>query len=1157
MVSSITESSSVSQPQSATSTALRGLLIAQFFGAFNDNAWKLIVALLAIQQVAATTGGSGPAFEAASQATTTQTFVIFTLPLMLVSAFAGMFSDRFSKRNVIVVMKAVEVLLMGAGTAALMFNPQGGVLPLLVLAAMGAQSALFSPSKYGILPELLPHQRLSWGNGQLEMWTFVAIIAGTALAGPLLALSGHLPWLAGLVLFICSGMGLWASFLIPPVPRARQSGGIRETWQVAVEALRADRILRLGVLGAIAFWTLASLVGQDVLIYAKAVLQLSDSLSGLPLAAFGVGVGIGAMLAGKLSATKVELGFLPLGGLGITLCLCTLGFWSPPLGGTLLGMACLGLSSGFVVVPLNALIQWRSPADGRGAVIAFSNTLVFGGVLLGSIGSGLLSNMGLSASSIFLVSGLGSATLTLWALYKLPETFIRLILVLFTHTLYRLTIIGRDHIPQKGGALLVPNHVSFIDGLLLLAITDRPIRFLVDQHYFDHRFLHPFAKIMGAIPISSNGTPREILQALREAGRLLDQGELICIFPEGQITRTGNLLPFRSGFTRIVKGRDIPIIPINLDRVWGSIFSFIGGRFLAKWPTRIPYPITLSIGHPLPSTTSAEVLRQTVQELGEAAWNLRKTNRRPLHHAFVWSMRKHPFRFVFGDITRPHVSCLQALTGAIALARALRPHWEGQHTVGILLPPSVGGALANVAATLSGRTTVNLNYTVGVTGLEMTSRQAGLITILTSRLFLEKAKVELPPNLTPIWIEEVRKTIGWKDRLKALLLAFLAPVRMLERSCGAITHPSIQDLATIIFSSGSTGDPKGVMLSHFSLDSNVEGIAQMLHVDKHDRLVGILPFFHSFGYLATLWFPTIHGAGVIYHPSPLDAGAIGDLIQRHKATVLLATPTFLQLYVRRCTPEQFGSLRIVLTGAEKLPDRLLVAFEERFGIQPIEGYGVTECAPVIAVNCPDFRAAGFFQAASRRGTVGQPLPGVSVRVVDPDSYEPLPVGTPGMLLVKGPNVMDGYLGREDLTAKVMRQGWYITGDIAKLDEEGFLTITDRLSRFSKIGGEMVPHGRVEEALLQAAGAETMVLAVTAVPDDRKGEQLIVLHTLEESTIPDILDKVSASGLPNLFIPRLDNFTKVDQLPILGTGKLDLRTLKRLALERFAKPQPAP
>jgi acyl-[acyl-carrier-protein]-phospholipid O-acyltransferase/long-chain-fatty-acid--[acyl-carrier-protein] ligase len=293
-----------------------------------------------------------------------------------------------------------------------------------------------------------------------------------------------------------------------------------------------------------------------------------------------------------------------------------------------------------------------------------------------------------------------------------------------------------------------------------------------------------------------------------------------------------------------------------------------------------------------------------------------------------------------------------------------------------------------------------------------------------------------------------------------------------------------------------------------------------------------------------------NNAGIVFHPSPLDVAAIGELVRRYHVTFLVTTPTFLQLYSRRCTPEQFSSLRVILTGAEKLPPRLAQAVEDTFGIGPIEGYGVTECAPVIAVNCPDFRAAGYYQPASRRGTVGQPLPGVSVQIVDPDSFAPLPPGTPGMLLVRGPNVMKGYLGREDLTAKSMHEGWYITGDIAILDDDGFLTITDRLSRFSKIGGEMVPHGKVEDALQQAAGAEMQVFAVTGIPDERKGEQLAVLHTLEDSRIPDILATLSENGLPNLFIPARANFVKVDTLPVLGTGKMDLRTLKRVAMERL-------
>jgi acyl-[acyl-carrier-protein]-phospholipid O-acyltransferase/long-chain-fatty-acid--[acyl-carrier-protein] ligase len=396
----------------------------------------------------------------------------------------------------------------------------------------------------------------------------------------------------------------------------------------------------------------------------------------------------------------------------------------------------------------------------------------------------------------------------------------------------------------------------------------------------------------------------------------------------------------------------------------------------------------------------------------------------------------------------------------------------------------------------------------------------------------------------------VAATIRKGQKVLAALLALFAPCRVIERACGQTIPLTPDSMATIIFSSGSTGEPKGVMLSHFNIDANSQGAMQVLHFYQNERVLGILPFFHSFGYMV-FWFVMSNNAAMIFHPSPLDVAAIGELIRRYRITFIVTTPTFLQLYSRRCTPEQFSSVRVILTGAEKLSARLAEAVEDKFGIGPIEGYGVTECAPVIAVNCPDFRAAGYYQPASRRGTVGQPLPGVSVRIVDPNSYAPLPTGTSGMLLVKGPNVMSGYLGREDLTAQVMRNGWYITGDIASLDEDGFLTITDRLSRFSKIGGEMVPHGKVEEALQQAAEADTQVFAVTGLPDEKKGERLAVLHTLEESRIPLILEKISASGLPNLFIPGKHQFVKVDALPILGTGKLYLRGVKRIALERLA------
>jgi acyl-[acyl-carrier-protein]-phospholipid O-acyltransferase/long-chain-fatty-acid--[acyl-carrier-protein] ligase len=1129
---------------------LRGLLVAQFCGAFNDNAWKLIVALLGIRQVSAVIA-PGPALETAAQTETTLAFVVFTLPLMVTSIVAGVLADRVSKRTVMIMMKAVEVGLMSAATVALFMNPTGGVLPLVVLAGMGVHSALFSPAKYGILAELLPHERLASGNGLLEMWTFLAILGGTAAGGFLLHQAGTSPWLAPFCLAVMSIAGFIASWTIPPVRAARSEGGLAATLHGAWSALRADRLLRLAITGAVFFWTIASLFAQDLLVYAKTVLELSDAMAGVPMTVLSVGIGLGAMLVGRLSQSRVEYGLIPLGAIGVFVTLLITGIAGPLLNATLVLMLLLGVSSAFIFVPLNALIQWRAPDDRRGSVIAFENTCVFTGIMFGSLAGGAMATAGLSASGIFTATALVTLFGTTWALWLLPDALLRMVLVIFTQTLYRLRIIGQEHVPKKGGALLVPNHVSFIDGLLLIAGLDRPIRFVVDAAYADHPLYKPFLKALHVIPISSQGGPRLILQALRRAGQALDDGEVVCLFPEGQITRTGAMLPFRRGFERIVKGRTVPVIPVHLDRVWGSIFSYVGGRFLTKWPERIPYPVTVSFGRPVPANTTAYELRRLVQELGEEAWRLRKPDRPPLHRSFISAMRRRPFRLAMADHTRAHVSGLQTLVGAIALTRALQPEWKDQSSVGLLLPPSVGGALANVAAAMTGRVSVNLNYTVGKAGLESAVRQAKLQTIATSRLFVDKAKLDLPDGPRIIWLEDVRPRIGRTQKAVALLLAILAPAWIIERYCGLKRRVTMDDLATIIFSSGSTDEPKGVMLSQFNIDSNAYSAAQVLHLDEHDRIMGILPLFHSFGYLV-FWFVMFSGGAMVFHPTPLDAAAIGELCARYRLTFLVTTPTFLQLYQRRCTPEQFSSLRVVLTGAEKLPLRLYQSFEDRFGIKPIEGYGVTECAPVIAVNAPDFRAAGFFQPASRRGTVGQPLPGVSVRTVDPDSFEPTQPGASGLLLVKGPNVMVGYLGRDDLTAAAIRDGWYITGDLATIDEDGFITITDRLSRFSKVGGEMIPHGLVEEALQRAGGFDTQVFAVTGVPDERRGEQLAVLHTLEESAIPDILAKASAEGLPNLFVPSRSHFVKVEALPVLGTGKLDLRRVKQTAMERLLR-----
>ena len=721
---------------------------------------------------------------------------------------------------------------------------------------------------------------------------------------------------------------------------------------------------------------------------------------------------------------------------------------------------------------------------------------------------------------------------------------LRTLLWALTHTLYRLRVVGAEIVPPQGGALLVCNHLSQIDALLLLAVTHREIRFLMYEGVYERPLIKPLARLMRVIPISSEQRPREMIHSLRAANQAIRQGEIVCIFAEGQITRIGQMLPFRRGFEKIMEDLEAPIIPVALDGVWGSIFSFHDRRFGWKLPRQIPYPVTVQFGRPMPPQATPAEVRQEVQSLMAEAWQHRKADLRPLHRAWLKSARRHPFRFAMADVQTPKLSFGAALVRTIFLARRLKPVWQGQAMVGLLLPPSVPAALVNFAALLMGKVPVNLNYTVAENTLASCIAQCEIQTVLTSKLFLEKVKLKLP--VPTVFLEEVAAKPAFTEKLSALLCAWLMPAAALERSLGRAQPAEVDDLATVIFSSGSTGEPKGVLLTHYNVGSNILQLDQVFGVNREDRLLGILPFFHSFGFTGTLFLPAALGAGVIYYPNPLDAKAIGPLVNRYAITFLLATPTFLQLYTRGCSGEDFGSLRIVMTGAEKLSERLAAAFEEQFGIRPLEGYGCTECAPVVAVNTHDFRAAGFRQVGGKRGRIGHPVPGVCVRIVDPQTFAPLPLGEAGLLLVRGPNVMKGYLGRPEKTAQVMCDGHYITGDIAALDEDGFLQITDRLSRFSKIGGEMVPHIKVEELLHELAGAAEQTFVVTGVPDEKKGERLVVLHKLAESELQLCLDKLSRSDLPNLWKPRPDQFFKVDAFPYLGTGKLDLRTVRELA-----------
>ena len=1115
------------------------LIVTQFQTGFNENGLKYLVIYIVIGMNLAPADRNRliPVISA-----------LFAIPFILFSMAGGYFADRFSKRTATIGTKVFEFAIMAFFILSLAMRN----LPMECagIFLISTEGALFGPSKYGLLPELLPETKLSWGNGIIEFGTFLAAIAGVAAAGFLAdEYRGH-ETIAGFIFLGCSVFGMLTSLGISRVPAGNPSKQFQ--WNAfgdfmsQMKTIVADRVLGWAVFGNMYLFFLAALLQTVIVIYGHDVLRVDDRHTSYLQAAIAIGIGLGSIAAGYLSGGKIEYGLIPLGAVGMTVFGALLFLPGHSLAVVATHLALLGFFGGLFAVPVSALIQHRPRPEQKGGVIAAANLISWIGISLSSLAYYIFAEiLHQSARTMFLDGAILTLVTTGYAIWLLPDSLVRFVLWLATVTIYRIRVEGRENVPETGGALFVCNHMSFVDGLLLIASIDRPIRFLIYKAIYDLPYVKPFAKIIGAIPISSEQRPREMLHSLREATNAIKNGEIVCIFAEGQITRIGQLLPFRRGMERIMKGVDAPIVPVSLDGVWGSIFSFERGRFVWKLPRSIPYPVTVSFGKPMPSTAQPFEVRRVVQQLQSEAYRHRRARMRTLNQSLIHTAHRHPFRFAMGDKRRPKMKWGGALLSAIFLARRLRATWAGQEMVGILLPPSVPGALVNYAATLSGKVPVNLNYTSSDESLASCAAQCKLQTVITTKQLLDRIPLKVPGRT--ILLEEIAAGHGFGERLVALLLWFF-PAGMLEKILSGGKTKTLDDLATIIFSSGSTGEPKGVMLTHYNIASNVEQVGQTFMFDSGDRLLGVLPFFHSFGFTVTLWLPAALGVSVVYHPSPLDLAAIGEIVRDYRVTFLMCTPTFLQAYARRCSPEDFGSLQYVVVGAEKLPERLALAFEDRFGIRPLEGYGATECAPVVSVNTRDFRAPGFRQVGAKRGRIGHPLPGVSIRIVDPETREPVPAGTPGLLLVRGPNIMLGYLGKPEKTAEVLLDGWYVTGDIAAEDEDGFLTITDRLSRFSKIGGEMVPHIKIEEKLHELAGVTDQRFVVTSVPDGKKGERLVVLHTLPSDELKAVLERLGESGLPNLWIPRPNQFFAVEELPHLGTGKLDLRRIKDLALE---------
>ncbi len=1089
---------------------------------------------------------------------------LILIPFILLVVPAGRAADRWSKARVMEWSAAIAVVVTLLIT--LCYYQGWFEAAFFLTLVLAIQSAFFSPAKYGYLREQAPVEQLASGNGAVQAVTIVAILLGMFLFSVLfewqisgLQISQSSEYLQAIAplgwLLVIFSLLEWvlARGLKESCEKRASAVQSRSSWGV----VQQQPMIGYSIIGLAIFWGISQVSIAAFPAYAKEVLQVANTLViQAVLAAAGFGIMVGALVASRLSKGWIETGLVPLGAAGVVLMLAMV-----PLSASIPVLASLfllmGLFGGMLVVPLNALVQFHAPSAQLGQILA-ANNWVQNVVMLLFLGGTMAVAMSgaVEAVDLFIVIAWLGGVATLVALFRMPQSLVRLLVRLLFRRRYHITTTDLKYLPAEGGALLLGNHISWLDWGILQIVSPRPIRFVIEREIYQKPILRQALDLFGVIPISS----RMSRQALDQVRQLLLQGELVCLFPEGAISHTGQMRRFRRGFERALSGTGAVAIPFYIHGLWGSRFSRAGKGIRAIRSTGLQRrAVQLRFGSPLSDTVSAAEIQRHVTELSVQEWMSMADRFLSIQQRWVRAAKRSGWKVMLSDTARREsLSGLKMLTATLLFARRIRRQSASQN-VGLLLPTTAAAAITNLAVLMAGRTVVNLNYSSGERALQSAIEQAEITTIYTSSQFLERLEergVTIPDHLSGVeWIEleKIRKEISGAERLLTLLQALLLPASVLSR--WGVDQVPVDQVAAIIFSSGSEGQPKGVALSHRNILGNLQQIADLLefrlHGSKQDRLLGSLPMFHSFGFTVTTMMPLLEGIPLVTVADPTDAASVARAIEQHRATIYCGTPTFLQLLSRNSHvhPDQLTTLRLVFAGAERLRPEVRAAFSDRFGLEILEGYGMTEAAPAVTFNLPDHRDSNsgrLLQQGNKQESVGQPLPGTAIRIVDPETLGLLPSGEAGMVLVRGVQVMKGYLSmKNEKQPFVMLEGeqWYRSGDKGWVDEDGFLTIVDRYSRFAKIGGEMVSLSMVEEVVQQCFSEAGVALEVAAmaIASERKGEQIIMLYTgeLEEKALMPLLRK---GVTPSLLIPA--RMAQVDSILLLPSGKRDYPSMRR-------------
>ena len=1091
------------------------------------------------------------------------------LPFIFLFSPAAFINDKFSRTKVIrlsalaaVGISALICLCYAIGEFYMAF-----ALTLL----LAAQSAVYSPAKYSIIKSIVGTEQLGMANGIIQALTIIAILFSSFAFSfffeshyivsndPNLVLQSV--WGIGIALITFSALEAYFAFKIPFFPQtaelseekfsAKQYANLHYLKE-NIRTLRQNKNIWLSVIGLSLFWGVSQVIVAAFPAHYKAIFHADNAIViQAILAVSGLGLILGSYVAGKMSHLHIELGIVPVGAVGIFISLFCLTLTDSNLFLTICSFS-FGFFGGLFIVPLNATIQYFAPEAISGKIMAgnnFMQNVLMVAFLLLSI---LFVKLSLSTTNLLIFASLVCLVGSFYAMLQLPHLFTRLLLLPILKTGYRFHVNGLKNLPQSGGVLLLGNHISWIDWLVLQAASPRAIKFVMYRPIYNKWYLTWFWRIFKVIPIGG-GASKESIQTIRS---YLENGEVVALFPEGHISYNGQINEFQKGFEHVLEGlENITTVPFYLRGLWGSSFSRANSHYKILSKKRGKREVLVAFGKPINGFIDAVAMKQKVVELSFSAWEHFINEQAPLTHHWLESAKSDLFKECVADAQGTELNNVKFIAAVLSFAKVLKTKLRGQRHVGVLLPSSAAGAIVNMALFVLGKVPVNLNYTLSAESMQKALAKAQIDTVLSSAKFLDKLTAKgfdfnaiLADKL--LFAEDIAKGLNKTAKTHAFLTALFAPQWWIKLRHFA--DVKLDDTATILFSSGSEGDPKGIELSHKNLLTNIKQVSELLNFRRDDVILNSLPIFHSFGLTVTTLLPLCEGVKMVSVADPTDGAAIGKMSAKHGVSILFGTSTFFRLYTRnkKLHPLMFQNVRIVIAGAEKLKTDVKDAFRLKFGLEIYEGYGTTETAPVAAVNVPNILEKDSLKELTftKEGTVGLPLPGTIIKIVDPDTLNELKTGEDGLILIGGGQVMKGYLDDPEKTAEVIAEldgvRYYKTGDKGHIDEHGFVTIVDRYSRFAKIGGEMISLGAVEANLSQAIG-EDAVFVATAVNDDKKGESVVLL-VKSELTLSEIQQRIKTLNIPPIMLPS--EIFLVDEIPLLGSGKIDFKRAKLLATE---------